>query len=294
MKLQTNGNTVPYLGITIMDDIWQYYSHMDVVLPYRLPTDTFTVIDSRGSVKMRVLTSEFQGQAYSYVTVPEDTYNLLNSTFEPIEGNFTVKQILSKVGAKNDIAVDSVASYWRIPQCKLGTLFSYLSNYATFPNGGGARFYIDIVGCVHCVDLKKAYSGRESSILLDVQSDRYTADWIIDYPGVVDMYVYSAENVCSKSTLTFKKGYGKGVCEVNDTTGHEADMMKSLLRNSFYTRYYTARELRANATAEGVVMGGLMNVNGVGKFIVTGRNLVVTPNMPNSMSVILSGPYENN
>lgn len=273
MKLLVNGREVPILSIMSQESLEQFYNCYIVVVPLRLNTDRVKLV-MKSEESFRILREEYHSSSYAYTIVCEETYKLLNSVFPAFSGYATLVQLLQKLGIKNNISLDTGRQYWRIPALSLVGLLNHLSMYSVPSRGGAPFFNLNLEGLLELVDLRNVLSRENPKVAksLGIESDDSYRDWMLKTPGQLRITVGSPKKI---ETVDFviESGHGKGICLLNDSTGHELDLLKRALTSNYYTNKYTSRRIVTSQSVDAFGVGDLVKIDNCVLAVVYSRSV---------------------
>lgn len=247
MKLKLNGGDFVHESFTLVDDLDNYCSTVEFLTQLPVGDTDYTLEDGDGNFVDMVVKSVTRTNDKNHVILyPKKFQEVLNTTFEAFYGSSTVEDLVQRIGFKIEFSLKTEETFWNIPSCKLTTLMSILTKYTRVSNGGGVRFYVSLLGTLHMVDLKSSFD-REPELELDgeVISALFSTEWMLNYSGVINLVKYSVSGV-DHERFIIKEGYGSGSYRINISDENVEGLVKQMLENEFYVKYYTTHQIELN------------------------------------------------
>lgn len=287
MRLLIDNQATYFSNLSIIEDLSQYFMTVEFSIPFKLNSSQSIVLEDTKKVSLHVTQFYWANDVYTYICISSTVYSVLNKSCHPFSGLTNISSLCSKLGFTVDIYSCGNQSYWNFPQCKLTTAIDLLNSYASFPMGGGSRFYLDVDGVLRCVDFKFVFQANSVDLSASVISDRCLNDWFIATPGTINLYSYSATSIKTER-FVIKEGFGVGNAFVNDTDSLSLSMLKHKLINEFWYNYYTSRQLEVQVLeAPSCNIGDLVNLNKNLVCTVVGRTIRVSESDDSSPQIFL-------
>lgn len=272
MRITVAGKNLLCNSITLVESLDNFTSTIEVFTDQSIGKENYTLVDGNNELPLHVESVTAQGSGSLVVFTTQLYNNLRNSNFEAFYGESTVENLLQTIGIEFRSSFSTQSSFWNIPKCKLHTLIDHLNKYAVISNGGGARFYIDIVGRLNMCDLKKAYNTTAEVKLYGTLIDaEINESWKGNYSGEIELTKYTFNNETT-TTLVLEQGFGKGSYRINVTDNNAINLPEQRLKNEFYRKYFTTHIIKLDVQASFVVFLGqpiqYKNDNSYNTFIV--------------------------
>lgn len=228
--------------------------------------------------------------------VTKAVHKAFNSVTAGYNGWTTVKKLFNKLGYTYQSDYQTNNTYFSIPQCMVTTLFDNLTKYASFANGGGAHFYMSYDGTIHGYDYKLIKEkGSVNTLIGKITSEQIRTDFSDYTPSEYDIICWDNDNNRKRETLSLQKSYGKGVVNINDTTGVWKDVIKQELTNTFYNKWYNGHTITLNVAMGGIpTLGSLVKIDNDDNdtYIVKAVNIAYNElqEVPVTTAVLISNP----
>lgn len=269
MKLLVKGKELPYLSLTVSENINQYYSTVEVVVPLHLEADELT-LKQKDDLELHVLSQEFAGDAYKVTCCSKEAYRLLNAVTNPVFGNYNIEGVCDEAGIPCTCLYSSATTEWLLPSMKLYNFIAAINRYGWHENGGGCRCFLDLTGKLYVIDMKSAYESKVTDFVGEILADQSNSEWYINNPGVIDITTFAGLKI-EQSQISIEENCSRAHLRINDTTGSVALMKEHQLRNEFYFAKYMARSLTANNNGSFPVhIGKTYGVKNMSPLICTG------------------------
>lgn len=242
IKFYANNIGFQVAQANMVSDLQNYYSVVEFYTQLKLSFSTVVEFENTKRQRLYIKVCVFEGNLYHYTCVTDKQLLVLNSTIDSFVGMSTVKNLLSKLGFKSVITVDSISSMWIIPKSNFKSLIQTLNNYAVIPNGGAPKFFLDLEGNIRYVDYVNAYNDKISTILGTINSDVSNTEWTLSVPANLRIFV-SSINGLSKQEIILNKDLPWAKIECNDTTSYKADLIKRKFINEYNRNWYSSRKI---------------------------------------------------
>lgn len=249
MKVQVNGEDLPYLGYSITES----YDLFSAILVLT------TVVDLKGndvSFNDTLFTpqgTEVTPNGNIYTLYPKKYVDLLAKSFPIVDKVTTFESLLKELGIEFVARFKTNSTYWCFPQLKLKSLWSQFADRPITPGGGGIIMSFNASGLLNFTDLKKAFNSEPMGFLGKLTSFRTNTDWISNTHGKWDIVNHSIESDIETETFTLTELAGKGTVMNVCLNTESLKQMKETLTNQYNKKYYTSTV----AKYEGVKMDGV-------------------------------------
>lgn len=290
-----NDRKIPISDLIIVDDLSMYHTAISFSTNARFGVLEGTI--QHNSSKMNVVivnqTPTDKG-LFKTDCVTRDIYDKFKSVTAGYNGRITIDGLFRKLGFQYKSNYVSNNSYFSIPQCKVTTLFDKLTLSASFANGGGAHFYMQLDGVVYGYDYKLIKEKSKAiSIKGEVYSENTNTDWMEFTASEYELYYWDNNNRYRKENFVIERGWGKMAVPLNDTTGVWKDVVKQELTNKFYNKWFNSHQLLVNLapSKEKINIGQLVSLyDGKDTFIVRGITMAFdeVSEMPSISAVLIS------
>ncbi len=274
MKLLANNVEIPILKYVATQNIFNYYSYVEVEVMGYLPQKV-QIVD-KVKLNYYVISSRMTNNSYVYTLVTEAVYQVLNTRSSEFTGDASARTLISnKLGFKCAFSEDTSISHWSIPQSKLIPLIKILNFQTKTQNGGGIHFFLDIDGMFDYLDLKKQFEhGKVQELRGQIVGDSMDLSWIPFTPGQVNI-VYNTVKGPATKTLNLLKDYGVATMYESFSTEYGLEQAELFASNAFYTNYYTARTINLiNPDVGNLKIGNVYKIMGTEvKAILTGISI---------------------
>ena len=284
---------IPISDLVIADDLSMYHTAISFNTNARIYVLEGKIEYDGSKIDVIIINQNPTGEGYFKTDcVTKKVYNTFDDVCAGYNGRTTIDSLFAKLGFTYYSDFKSNNSYFSIPQCKITTLFDKLTTSASFANGGGAHFYMQMNGVVYGYDYKLI---KEKSRIIPIKGEVYSqstnTEWNEFSASEYDLYCWDNNNNYKKENLVIEKGYGRMAVPINDTTGIYKDVLKQELTNKFYNKWFNSRQILVNIapTQEKIKLGQLVDLNNWGDtFIVKGITMTFeeVSKIP-SISVIL-------
>lgn len=256
MIITLNEKEVLSTGFTIIESLDQYCTTVEMTTEQIVAKEGYALQNGSNSIPLTIESIAGQTGGYRILFEPTKYTKLKNSTMLGYYGDATVETLVQSMGIELKSKFKTLQSFWNIPECKIMTLIDTLNKYTTVSNGGGSRFYIDILGNLNFCDLKSSYESiAEVTMFGDVLSEQQDKSWTIINPGVVNISKYTTEGV-SNSEYKIVEGYGKGSYRIKISDERSINLPEQILKNEFYRKYYTSHIVKLSTQPSFVVFLG--------------------------------------
>ena len=237
--------------LVIMDDLSTYHNVISFTALGFLFTDEGRIETDAAKfdvhIENQVQTSNNQVKVEC---VTMDVYNAFNATTAGYTGRTTLNGLFAKLGFNYKSNYQSNNTYFSIPQCMVVSMFDKLTKYASFANGGGAHFFMNVKGDVNGYDYKLIKEKAKAvNMFAEINGRSFKTDWINFNPSEYDINYWDNNNKFKKDTLKTIKGHGKAILNVNDTTGEYYNAVKQEIVNNFYNKWFTSYILNVTLLA---------------------------------------------
>lgn len=273
MRLWIDGKSVPLVGLSTTEHVDKYYSTVDIAVPVRIPDGAEVILEGVNRQRINPITGEFSGDGgYSYGCVCDATIESLNRRSSPIAGLYTPEEAIIGMGYKHQLpqGLTGIPVMWQVAGYRLQYAIQALNRNALFSMGGGAMFYINLNGCISCVDLRFAATGGQQPkhMMGEVQHERISGDYNLSTGNSI-MLAYSAGNGLKEQTDNLQgddRIFGTATYRFADNSGHFAEFVTRKAHNEYYMAMYRYSELTvANVKMpnnDGLSMGDRVWLNG--------------------------------
>lgn len=262
-EFRANGVKLNITGAFLEFDIQSYYAVVRFGSSLYIPTGTKVEMKNDSTVNLIVLSGQFQESFYYYTCVSEDQYDVISSILPPVQGDYTVIELLSNLGLSAVIKEDSVKTWWSIPSGSFKALITALNKWAEFSNGGAPRFFLDIGGNISWCDFILSTQQELSDALGDVELDNNDVEWMLMVPGSLKLLV-SDVNRMETETVEMCKEYPCDRLISCDHTTRATSLKRRAYENEFNYRKYTSRVISLiNVQSGPHFIGQHVKVNGV-------------------------------
>lgn len=265
---------IEIVDLALIDNLSAYHSLISFVSTAKLYTKEGRIEFNDSSMKIDVCLLSQQLMDNNLIKVncvTNETKNVFNSKTMGFNGRTTLNGLFAKLGFPYKSDYKSNNTYYCIPQCKMVTLFDWLTKYASFANGGGAHFFLNSDGEIYGYDYKLIKEkGSVKKINGAIQGESIDIDWTNYTTSEYELFIYDNNNNFKKETLVLEKGFGKSAVPICDTTGLTKEAFKQELTNVFYNKWYTSHKV-VIGTQDQIKLGDLVDLNSLGKkYIVKG------------------------
>lgn len=263
VEIWTDEGRIPAQGIKLRQDLDIYASELV------FNVNDISVLRSKlylkqGNTKYRlyvVSLMQYNGM-YQVMCHAFKWYELQQQTFGPIckRGNF--QQYCQQLGLPVKKYPNSSIGYYSHPQMSIADVFDFIESYA-FLEGGGVHCYMDILGAVQVVDLKKSFLQKDG-VPFSGDREKFSADlsWRKDIVPNLECHFYTEEGYDSR-TVSFDSKYNeKRILHLICNKDQEETKI-NFYRNQYYSNYYRTEQVTfENVRGFYLLPGSMVTVEG--------------------------------
>ena len=249
MKLKIDGGDFFYESFSIVESLDSYSSVIEFITTFPVGDQSYSLEDDSGnSVKLELFSITKTLDKYLVILYPKNFMTSLNSVYEPFYGQATVEFSISHWILIFYTKVRTNQVFWSIPSSKLIKVIQILSKFTSVPNGGGARYYINLHGQLVLCDLKHAYNiTPEITLFGELVSAIYYKDWVMEHPGIVNIFNYTIRGT-EVSNIIIEEDFGVGTYRCLQGDDNTGDIANRMLINEFYCKYFLTHQLEVSVS----------------------------------------------
>lgn len=265
-------------SMTLITDISEYFVYVSIRTVEFIPIFTeVNIKSSEVSQKFKCVESVFESSSYRSKLVDIRQFDIINKVFPSINYTGDSSSMLKKLGLKC-LTQKTGLNHWVEPTHNFESLIRALNENTVVPNGGAPRWMLDTTGAFVMVDLVQSFNQKPIVIKGSVESDILDMSWIHSYPGNLNLFYSSAEEI-SKIEIKLDEKFPWGRAILNDCNLEELDSFVTKYKSEFLFKKFTTRKIRIEKLQSITFhVGDCVLVNNKVQGVITAINLNVRLN----------------